>query len=435
MPTSAADVAHLLRRAHFGGSRSEIDQLTALDLPALVDRVLSTTGAPADRPPPALGNAAIEEWRQIDAIRMWWLDRMATSPTPIIEKMTLFWHGHFTTSADKTFEAPWLYEQNAFYRANALGNLQTLAQGMAVQPAMLHYLDNHQNNRWRPNLNFGRELLELFLLGVGNYTEDDVLASSRAWTGHGIDWDTDRYVFRPNWHDNDPKTFRGVTGNHDGPDIIRIILTDPQLRLICAKFICRKLWEFFAHPTPPTGVVDALADTMVANDFELRPVLRALFLRSEFYAPAAKLGHVRTPIEYVVAVMRAMGADAATLHPEWYLRDLGQEPLNPPDVSGWKHNGYWLSTATASVKAEFANYVTWRLRELGRHPFAGSSQLTPDALVQRAFDLFGIVTPSEATRAALRAWIVQLRSIPYQEWAEMPSFLLLVLLTPDVQLG
>ena len=436
MPTSASDIAHLLRRSGFGTTRSEVTNLARLTLTEAVDTVLNTSAAPADVPPPELANAADANWLRYVALVQWWIDRMATTSTPIVEKMTLFWHGHFTSAYRKVADPVPLYRQNALYRTHALGNFATLAQRMALQPAMLLYLDNAENRRQHPNQNFARELLELFLLGHGNYSEDDVAAAARSWTGHSVDWDTREYLFRPEWHDTGQKTFLGSAGNLDGPDIIGIVLTESAPSAVMAKFICAKLWAFFAHPGPvPAGVVDDLATTFLSNGLQIKPVLRALFLRPEFYLPASKQGHVRTPIEYVVSVLRALGVTAATAHPEWYLNDLGQMPFDPPDVSGWKYNGYWLSTATASTKASFATYLTWRLHELGLHPFANCSTEAVNPLLDRAFDLFGLLEPSTTTRSALQTWLGRQRALAYQGWAETPGLFTLMLLAPDLQVG
>jgi uncharacterized protein (DUF1800 family) len=434
MPTSSADVALLLRRAHFGGTRPQIDALAALpDRAAVVDAVLAT--APAYAGPPMPDPAAAPNlWEAFVSLIQWWMDRCAHSTTPIVEKMTMFWHGLFTTSINKVFNPPFITAQHAFYREHAVGDLRTLVHGMALQPAMLDYLDNAWSGWWAPNQNFARELMELFLLGVGNYTEADVDAAAAAWTGHGFDEATTSHLFRPDWHDHGVKTFLGHTGALDGPDTIDIMLTDPAVAPVMARWIARKLWEFFAHPNPPAPVVDAVA-TALLRRYAITDALRVLFNRPEFYQPASVNGHVRSPIEYVVAVLRALpGVDAALIHPEWFLDDMGQMPFNPPTVEGWKHNGFWVSTAAAEAKARFAQFASWVLDEAGLHPFAGTRALAVPDAVQFVLDTLHITSPSPATRAVLESFLVANRA-DGDDWFEPVGLFVAALLSPDLQIG
>ena len=329
MSTPAADVAHLLRRTGFNSSTFRVGQLMPLDRPALVDAVLSTTGAPADTPPSTLNQYGVSQWQQNQDLANWWLNRMTTTSTPIVEKMTLFWHGHFVSSFDKVGNAFAMYGQNRLFRANALGSLGNLARAIAVQPAMLSYLDNDANVKGAPNQNFARELMELFLLGVGNYSEDDIIASARAWTGHGLNASR-LYYFNPAEHDNGDKTFFGTTKNWNGPDIITEILNHPTKRVIAARFITRKLWTFFAYPQPADAIVNPLADALINSGFNIKVLLRALFLRDEFWSTAARQGLVRSPVEYVVNVLRQTHLSPGSVHPEWYLPAMGQSLLFPP---------------------------------------------------------------------------------------------------------
>ena len=321
---AAADVAHLLRRAGFGGTAPQVAALAGQADTAVVDAVLNTAANPPEARPAILDavGANEERWLRLVSIRQNWHDRMANTPTPIVEKMTLFWHGHFTTSSDAVYRPNALWQQLTYYRANALGNFRTLAKGMAIQPAMLMYLNNDENRKKSPNQNFARELLELFLLGVGHYTEGDVIAAAAAWTGHTLanddyEMDTASYAFRADWHDTADKTFFGITRNWDGPQIIDEVIDNATSRPLMARFIVSKLWAFFAGAAPAAGVIDALVAVFVANNFEIKPVLRAMFLRTEFYSAEVKAGLVRTPVEYFTAVMRATSMAAADIHPEW----------------------------------------------------------------------------------------------------------------------
>ena len=436
---SAADVAHLLRRAGFGGTAAEVAALAGQADTVVVDHVLNTAANPPEARPAILDAAGPGEdrWQRLLAVRNNWHDRMATTPTPVVEKMTLFWHGHFTTSSDSVYRPNSLWQQLAFYRANALGNFRTLAQGMAVQPAMLMYLNNDDNRKKSPNQNFARELLELFLLGVGNYTEADVFAAAAAWTGHTVDGDYENdaatYVLRADWHDAGAKTFFGKTQNWDGPQIIDEVLDNPTSRPVVARYIVSKLWSFFAAPNPAPAVVDALAAVFLANNLELKPVLRAMFLMTEFYSPAVKTGLVRTPVEYFTAVMRSTGMPAAEIHPEWWLDDMGQQLYSPPNVSGWRPNGYWISAAAAAAKAGFADWLTWKLKDKGF--LADSASKIPVDAVAAAVAAFNVTQPSPRLLEVLNGWVTGQRAAAGQSWAEPKYLPLLVLLSPDIQLA
>lgn len=432
MPISSADAAHLLRRAGFGGTATEVANLATLTRAQAVAKVLDMSAAPADVPPSTIGSSATSDYQQwIDLVR-WQFDRCATTTTPLSEKMTLFWSNHFVSAFNKVGDASFIYRQNAFYRANAFGDFRLLAQGMAVQPAMLDYLDNRYSTKWGPNQNFARELMELFLLGVGNYSEDDVVAAAAAWTGHSIDA-ADNYVFKPTQHDTEARRFLDRTAVWDGPQIIDEILT--TRRSTVARFIVGKLWTFFAYPNPQDAIVTALADIFIANNLNIRKLVEAMFLRDEFYSDQAMNGLVRTPIEFIVAIMRAVGLNAAELHPEWFAGDLGQEPFSPPDVSGWKWNEYWISTNFAAAKANFAQFVSWRLAD--QTPpielFPNARAMTPAELVARLEQLFS-VTLKTVTRNAVTNWVLRQRA-QGNDWWEPVNLTVLSMLVPELQMA
>jgi uncharacterized protein (DUF1800 family) len=434
MAASPSDLQHLLRRAGFGATPAQLASFAGLELSAVVDALLAAV-SPPDPPPVEIDNAAVSDFEQWIAATHWWIDRMATTAAPLVEKMTLFWHGHFVSGSDKVGDMGVMWRQLSLYRNGALGNFRTLAQAMALDPAMLRYLDNDRNVKGAPNENFARELMELFLLGadLGNYTQDDVIASARAWTGYGLKPDTWQYQFDPNEHDGGSKTFLGVTANLDGPGIINTIFDHPDKGPIMARFIARKLWEFFAHPSPPPSVITALATELRSNNYELKPLLRALFLRPEFYLPAAKQGLVRSPIEWVVALMKATGLDAATVHPEWFIAAMGQQPYSPPNVAGWKSNAYWISATTANARADCASFVSYKASEAGFLGTTGS--LAPATAVDNALAAFNIDRPTAGTRNALIAWLTSQRAVPYTAWLEQKNLIVLVALSPEMQLA
>ncbi|MEM7340728.1 MAG: DUF1800 domain-containing protein [Actinomycetota bacterium] len=428
--TSYSDVAHLYNRIGFGAGHADIVALQALDWPTLVERVLDTSAATS----PSAGVPTFPDgngsWRNLVEMIWFWLERCRTSHAPLVEKMVLFWHGHLTSSSAKVHDKEWLFDQNQLFRTHGLGSFEQLLQRASVQPAMLRYLDNNRNSAGRPNDNFARELMELFTLGVGNYTEDDVAESARAWTGHSIDKHTGAYRFIPEAHDWGNKTFFGDTRNWDGPNIIDHIVNGPKSDTV-ARFIATKLWSFLAYPDPEAAVIDSVASAFRSSGMEIRALVRAILLHPQFRSTRAKQGLIRSPIEYVVAVMRATGLDAPTVHPEWALKSMGQQPFYPPNVSGWKQNEYWVNSAATWAKARFASYVRWKL--FHNDELANSNDLSPHAAVDAALTRFNLIDPSASTRNALIEYVVHERA--HTRWGERAGLLMLPMLTPEIQVA
>ncbi len=435
MATPAVDVAHLLRRAGFGGTSAEINSFASQDLPQVVDHLLNDAGAPQPGKPAAVADPNKSEWEQFHALGNWWFDHMASTPMPLLEKATLFWHGHVTAAYKKIGQPDYLWRMHATQRANALGNIRTMMQKCAVEPAMLVYLDNAFSVDSSPNQNFARELLELFLLGVGNYGETEVESCARAWSGHNLNEDTGQYEFRGNDHDSGNKTFMGITKNWDGPAIIDFLFDDPTQRMKVATFLSAKLWSFFAHPGPPANIVSDLANVMVAASFEMKPVLRALFLRPEFYSSQAKEGLVRSPVEFFVGIMRASGLRSADAAPMQFSDGFGQEPFNPPNVSGWRPNKYWLSAGTSGQKASWAGNLHYRLSDQSRDVFRDLVALPVPQAVDNAFARVGITAASPRSKAAVTDWLIAQRAAPYEDYFETFGLTTLVMLLPELQLA
>jgi uncharacterized protein (DUF1800 family) len=431
-----ADIAHLLRRAGFGGTASQIATLAAQPLETTVDQLLDFSGAPADVEPGFLGDAALGDWEKLFRLQAWWLDRMCTSTTPLQEKLALFWHGHFATSNEKVNDALLMYRQNALFRAGGAGSLRELVQQMSLQPAMLIWLDNDPNEKGRPNENFARELMELFLLGVNEYTQADVVASARAWTGHNtLEGDRTQYHFYPTRHDTGTKTFMGVTRNWDGPEIVDFLLRDdPTRKRVAARFIATKVWSFFAAPKPSTTIVDTISDEFYDSELDIRTLVRAIFLHPEFMSTTSKQGLVRSPAEWVAACLRALNFTAVDSNPQWWMGDMGQTLFEPPNVSGWRQNAFWLTTSRIWARANWVRYVTWHANEAG--VLSDTRNLASADAVQRAFDLFGIDSPSAETRARLVAWHTAQRADTkaWRDWRFI-NLITLVMLCPEMNLA
>lgn len=457
MADVATDIAHLLRRTEFVARPERVAALSGGTFADAVDDVVAAPDTPVPIPPEIDHQAASGNYQQYVFAVHWWYERMVReSPTPFRERMALFWHGHFCSDWTKVRHTAAMTGQNALFRDLGLTNVVDLARAVSLQPAMLDYLDNVRNRRQSPNENFARELLELFVLGVGDYTEADVQAATAAWTGHSADPETGEYLFRANWHDDGVKTFLGRTGHWDGPDIVDIVFGPDAVvavgpnagipaRVVAARFLTRKLYEEFVHVGPPAAAVEAVADELVANDFAIRPWVRALLLRPEFRSEEARRGLVRTPTEYVVELLYHSGLSAAAVNPEWYADAMGQALFRPPNVSGWRPNGYWVNAGAVAARAELASRVRWKLTE-GRgdgHPlqlrdsaytWTELDAMEPGELIDALLGDFGATIDVEiaaGTRAALVDWAAGEQRPWGPDWWRSPNALLLTMLVPE----
>ncbi|WP_421118732.1 DUF1800 family protein [Aquihabitans daechungensis] len=425
------DVVHLLRRAGFGGKPAEITALLALpSWAAVVDRVLDTSANPPDTIPAAVDNDVEKYYPPWVASVQYWLDRMATTPTPIVEKMTLFWHGNLASSTDAALPRH-LFRQIKTYRSLALGDVHDLLQAMAIDPAMLQYLNNASNVAAEPNENFARELMELFTLGNGAFTEADVVGMARAWTGYNYDRTGEQFVYRANKHDTGQKTIFGITRDWTGPQALTEIVRGSRQQT-CARYLATKIWSFFAYPAPAAALVDDLAATFIASGMNVKALLRAVFLRPEFRVATTRVALVRSPVEWMVASMRALGMNAATLHPEWWLEGMGQAPYQPPNVSGWRQNAAWISTSAQWTKGSFAGWARWKADDAGI--LAGTGAMAPAAAATATFERFGIEDPSALTRQRIEEYVAR-EQAARRAWAIPPNLVTLALLSPDFQLA
>ena len=383
-PLTEANVRHLLRRTEFVDRPHRVAELLELaDIDAAVANILAGDPAP---PSVTFTAPADRDWERGRDLTHFWLDRMARdSARPFQERMAFFWHGHFCSEFGKVGSSMLMREQIDLWRSAGLGNIRSLATTMSTQVAMLRYLDNNQNRKSSPNQNFARELMELFLLGVGNYTEADVEASTAAWTGHSDQWDDEvaPYRWRPEWHDSSAKDFLGRRINTDagpaawpshGPETIAVMLGDGVVpsgadnvanrgrptRAVAAEFLSRKLWVSFATdaPTPP-GVMAAIRDALLTADFDVRPWVTAMLTHPDFYTDAVKRGLVRTPVEFVVALLAATGKRSREADMTWLMEAMGQQLLYPPNVSGWRPNGYWVNASAMEGRARTAQQMNW----------------------------------------------------------------------------
>jgi uncharacterized protein (DUF1800 family) len=384
--------AHLLRRAGFGGTPDEVRRYAAMSATDAVASLLllpspSSIGPPQELEdfgrPVAMATDPLQRSmlsqemtlsprkerarrgrEAIEALQRWWLNRMLSSPAPLQEKMTLYFHGHFTSRATPNF--PWItYNQNALFRQYALGNLRELTHAVSKDAAMLIYLNGAQNVASHPNENYARELMELFTLGVDNYTEDDVRESARAWTGWRVNHRADEVTFDDSLHDNGEKTFLKRTGNFNGDDIVEIIFAQPQ----CARFFAASLLSWFVYNDPETALVDGVAALLRRHDFELAPVVGTLLGSNVFYSARAYRALVKSPVEFVVGTYKTLGLPEVDDSAVTALLQMGQRLFFPPSVAGWPGGENWLTSGTMIARQ---NFLT---RLLGSQTLAASSWL------------------------------------------------------------
>jgi uncharacterized protein (DUF1800 family) len=361
-PIGYEGARHLLNRVGFGATDAEVRDYAGLTRGQAVDRILEGTRREATVKPPAfvdtppvpyykLRQMKIEDIqadtrRNVELgldLREWWVREMLATPSPLTEKMTLFWHNHFATSQQKVRQAQLMYRQNHLLRREALGNFGTLLHAIARDPAMLVYLDNANSRRQAPNENFAREVMELFTLGEGRYGERDIKEAARAFTGWSLERDTLEFTFRRAWHDGGEKTVLGRTGRFDGDDVLDILLARPET----AEFITTKLWREFVSPAPEAPEVRRLAGVFRGGRYEVKPLMRAMLTSEAFWSEANRGALIKSPVELVVGTLRTFEIRPFQLRPAVLASSLlGQNPMSPPNVKGWPGGEAWINSAT-----------------------------------------------------------------------------------------
>jgi uncharacterized protein (DUF1800 family) len=369
---NARNAEHLLNRAGFGARPNEIEAAVALGQEALVDRLLNERAEveppfiePIEEPlPRALKELSEDEQKKVkrdvaDRDRRqqveytaWWVDRMAKGDDPLLDRMTLFWHGLMTSSIEQVRRSYPMLRQSQFLRQNALGSYSDLLYGIAKDPAMLLYLNNTSNRKGNPNENLARELMELFSLGVGNYTQKDVKEAARALTGRATTRDGE-YVFRPNQHDAGEKTILGVKGKHDGDALVKIILAQDA----CPRYVARRIITYLEGVPPEAARLEEYAQFLRANEFQLKPFLKKLFLDPAFYRDEVVGARVQSPVDYLVGAARRLGTDAPPVMLGSGAALLGQRLLAPPNVKGWDEGPTWISTSTLMQRGNLAGLM------------------------------------------------------------------------------
>jgi uncharacterized protein (DUF1800 family) len=406
-PIGAADwnydfAAHLLERAGFGGTPEEVEALAKMTPAQAVARLVRFTGADASALPPfehsgihdpglepfppsrpaltdlakqkgealgikvkPAGNRRLQPivdkffyWLRASALETnrvayWWANRMLTSPRPLEEKMALFWHGHFVSNEAKVRDYRKLLAQLELFQAQGTGNFRDLTVAVAQSPAMLSFLDAGVNVKGASNENFAREIMELFTMGVGHYTEKDIREAARAFTGWN--YDDMRFVVNQDQHDNGEKTFLGRTGRFDGVDVIDIIMQQP----VTADYIAGKIYRYFVRQDLSPELQKQLGGILRQDKYEIAPLLERIFLSRDFYSRASVGTRIQGPVELVISTYKKLGLKSIPGVPDFNLvtAALGQQLFSAPTVAGWASGQSWITPGLLLERATFARDV------------------------------------------------------------------------------
>ena len=394
-PWTLAEAAHLLNRAGFGGNPDEIAKLHALGRGPAVELLLN--------PAEPLGKFPLPDWTSDEQAQKdnamfadkrreirkgtsgmapeeaekakreaqktlqqemrrrgleaqgWWFRRMLMTEAPLREKMTLFWHDHFATSVQKVKQPTLMIHQNELFRRNAFASFRELTKLILMDGAMLVYLDTQSSKKDHPNENFAREVMELFTLGEGNYTEQDIHEAARAFTGFNFNRATGKVALNKRQWDETDKTIFGQTGPFDGKGVIDLIFKKRE----AAVFMAKKIWEFFVYENPPSAAVDVLADAFQKSDFQVGPLLREIFLSKEFYSPAAMRSQIKSPVQFLISMLKELEVqNPPNGFPTTAQQQLGQMLFLPPNVAGWDWGKAWINTNTLLTRYNLAGFLT-----------------------------------------------------------------------------
>jgi uncharacterized protein (DUF1800 family) len=370
--------AHLLRRAGFGGSPGEIASAVADGMNRTVDRLIrpqadSLPAAPAGDLSYGPMADAMQRRQAFFSTLTWWVDRMLQTPNPLVERMVYFWHNHFTSAIDGAITPTLMVAQNNLFRTHALGNYADLTHRISRDPAMLYYLNGNQNRKQHPNENYARELMELFTMGVGNYTEKDVRESARAFTGWVVARDADTATFVPRFHDDANKTFLGRTGNFSGDDIVDIVMQQPAT----ANFMARKFLRHFVYDDPESELIDGVAVKFRSSGYDVSTLMDTMLRSNVFYSERAYRSLVKSPLDLVVGALKTLGVASSTPRIIGAMGAMNQVPMRPPNVAGWPGGAQWLNQGTLLARLNFLNQLVSFHRDANAMQPAAAMQAMP----------------------------------------------------------
>ncbi len=438
---NAARAAHLMERAGFGETPEGVDRLATLDPAGVVHNLVAPQNVdnsqlaafdesgvfdpsldpfPASRPAATdlaketgealgvkvkpTGNRRLQPvanrffyWLRASRLETqrlanWWANRMLATNRPLEEKMALFWHGHFVSSEEKVRDYRKMLKQLQLFQTKGLGDFRELLIGVAQDPAMLAYLDAAVNLKGAPNENFAREIMELFTMGVGNYTELDIREGARAFTG----WNFvgTNFVVKDEHHDADQKTFLNQHGTFDGVQVIDIILKQP----VTAEFVASKLYRFFVREDASPQLRKQLGDVLRNNKYQIAPLLETMFLSRDFYSTASCGSHIKSPVELVISTYKKLGLGDIPGVPDFHttVSSLGQALLWPPTVAGWGQGRSWITPGLLIERGNFARDVVFP--DIGfvppdRHPGGDFQILQVSEKLARGQDISSATAP------------------------------------------
>ncbi len=347
--------AHFMRRASFGITLAELNSVTSNT--DLLNKWLR------EQPiinVPSLGSAAkgIERRNQVLKFSDWLVNQAIAAPNPLHEKMTNFWRDHFVVSLKKIVYPQLLTDYETRLRKYALGDFRDLLWNVTTSPAMLSYLDNGQNRTGKFNENYSREVMELFTIGRGKYSEKDIQEGTRALTGWIIKPDramgTAESIFVPRRHDAGLKTYLGKQGNFKTEDVVDILANHPST----ARFLAAKLWNTFVYPNPEPEIIDRLAIVYKNSDRSIKAMIESIFSSSEFYSDRAYHSRLKTPIYFMIGTLRQLEIKADNVKVMGGLRSMGQVFYNAPSVKGWSDDSGWLTAPSLLTRLNLAQQMT-----------------------------------------------------------------------------
>ncbi|KAF0248273.1 MAG: Protein of unknown function (DUF1800) [bacterium] len=404
-------VAHMLRRVGFGATQEDIKFYLDMGQSRAINYIINYESIDDSEVDRQVASANLDLTKTTDLI-LWWVIRMTFTKRLLQEKMVFFWHDHFATAIFKVKEEDLMLKQNQLFRQFALGNFEAFLLEVSKDPAMIIWLDNFTNKKGQPNENYARELNELFSMGVGNYTENDVKEAARAFTGWSINRRTKEFSFETNQHDFGTKTFLSETGALNGDDIVRIIAA----RQATARFISKKLFEYFVFQNPKDSTIDKLANVYLSNGFSIKAVMQAILTSEEFFSEKAFNAIVKSPVENIVGTLRMLKAKLDTRGKGGdiisSLTAQGQTLFNPPSVSGWDGDIEWINTSTLLNRFNFSNILTSNRATKGStidpKVLIGSSKIaTSKEVVNFFLKQLALYDVDSATNKTLRKYLDQ----------------------------
>lgn len=353
-PFGPAEAVHLLGRLQFGVRAEDVERAVKEGLDQTLDRLLSLQPeTPVFEQAEASLRATAFATGNIDDLKSWWHYRMLHSANPLREKLALCWHNHFATSDAKVNSVPMMAAQNDLFRTHAGGSFREMLFAAARDPAMLVWLDGNANRKRHANENFAREVMELFTLGIGNYTEADIRNAARAFSGWHL---RDKaFWFNASQHDEGEKTIFGKSGRYTGQEVLELCVDHPA----CPRFLAKKLLILVMTPVPTEEQITRVAQNYQKHDLQTGPVLRELCRSPEFFAPEHRRSIIKSPLDFVLGTLRALGDNIHWNVVRDYLTRLGQDVFLPPSVKGWDGGRQWIQSSSWIIRWNFVTELLY----------------------------------------------------------------------------